>query len=111
MLSKGVPAASSIYSPSMKCDAFGWALMSFSPRVAFGFLEIVEVHVVAHVALGCLLQRLVIPGIIAAVAQRLVDHPAPRLAFAHGCIEGGHVPARLAHLVEGIERRLDDAVL
>jgi hypothetical protein len=56
----------------------------------------VEIHVVAHVALRGLLQRLEIPREVAAVAQRLVDHPAPRLAGAHLGVEGVQIPAPAA---------------
>ena len=43
-------------------------IMSFSPREALLFFEHVEVHVVAHVALRCLLQRLEFPWVVGAVA-------------------------------------------
>src|SRR6218665_2368963 len=106
MLSKTGPGGSSTYSPSMKWEALGCArIVLFPAWIAFGLFEIVEVHVVAHVALGGLLQRLVIPGVIGAVAQRLVDDPAPRLAFAHGGVKGFHVPAGIAHFLEGAQRR------
>jgi hypothetical protein len=48
--------------------------------------------VVAHVALRRLLRWLEVPRMICTVAQRLIDHPAPRLAFTDGCVERRHVP-------------------
>src|SRR6185312_9137813 len=72
-------------------------IMSLSPGKTFLFFEHVEVHVVAHVALRRLLQRLEFPRVVGAVAQRRVDHPAGRLAGPHGGVERRHVPAR-AHL-------------
>src|SRR5689334_9258763 len=105
MLSMTVPLVSSTYSPSMKWEAVGWAFILFSPRIAFGFFEIVEVHVVAHVALRSFLQRLVVPRVVCAVSQRLIDDPAPCLAFAHGGVEVVHVPAGIAHRLESAQRR------
>ena len=65
----------------------------FATWEALVFLKDIQVHVVAHVAFGCFLQRLVVPGKIAAVAQGFVDYPATGLRMAHGGVELGKVPA------------------
>lgn len=52
----------------------------------------IEVHVVAHEALGRLLQRLEIPGKIGAIAQRLIDDQSTRLTFAHLGVKGRQIP-------------------
>jgi hypothetical protein len=62
--------------------------------------------VVAHIALGSLLERLVIPRVIGPVAQRLVDDPPPRLTFAHLGVEGGEIPACFGLGAELVERAL-----
>ena len=41
------------------------------------------------------MQRLVVPRVIAAVAQRLVDDPAAGLRLAHIGVETGKIPAGL----------------
>src|SRR6185312_15438373 len=76
-------------------------IMSLSSGKTFLFFEHVEVHVVAHIALGCLLQRLEFPRVVGPVAQRRIDHPAGRLAGPHGGVEGWHVPARAYLFHEG----------
>ena len=64
----------------------GWGGFSgpilLSPRKPFAFFQRVQIHVVAHVALGGRLQGLVIPRVIGAVAQGLVHHPAAGLGLA-----------------------------
>ena len=50
------------------------------------------------------MQRLVIPGVIAAPTQRLVDHPAAGLTLAHGGVKGGEFPARLGFGAQRGER-------
>ena len=53
----------------------------FATRETLVFLDIVEVHVIAHVTFAGLLQRLVIPRVIPALAQRLVNNPPARLSL------------------------------
>ena len=59
------------------------------------FLKDIKIHVVAHVAFGCLLQRLIVPRIIAAVPQCLIDDPAASLRMADISVKLGQIPARL----------------
>ena len=55
-------------------------------------LKHVQVHMVTHIALRCALQRLVVPGEVGAVAQGLIDYPAPRLALPYVGVEPGKIP-------------------
>ena len=63
------------------------------PWKPFAFFQCVQVHVVAHVTLGCGAQGLVVPWVVGAVAQGLVDHPAAGLGLAHVLVVLGQVPA------------------
>src|SRR5690242_19702332 len=89
--------------PMMTKSASATVCILFAPRKPLALLEDVEVHVVAHVALGCLLQRLEVPRVVGTVAQRRIDDPAARLALAHGGVEGGHVPAGPDLRHEGVD--------
>ena len=67
----------------------------FASWEPLGFLEHIQVHVVAHVTFGCFLERLVVPGVIPALTQGFVNDPAARLAGADLGIETIKVPARI----------------
>mgnify|MGYP007026933963 CR=1 FL=1 len=77
----------------------------FATGEPFAVLKHVQVHVVAHVTLGCGAQGLVVPRVIGTVAQGFVDDPAAGLGFADGGVIGGQVPAGVGHLAEAGEGR------
>ena len=80
------------------------AALSFPARKTFVFFQHVQIHVVAHVALGCLLQRLVIPRVIIAAAQRLVNHPSAGLRLANFGVIARQIPTRLRFRPQGGQR-------
>ncbi|SHK05938.1 hypothetical protein SAMN05444000_1188 [Shimia gijangensis] len=62
-------------------------LCLFSPRKSLTLFQHIQIHVVAHVTLGRVLHRLVVPRRVASFAQRVIDHPTPRLTCPHICIK------------------------
>src|SRR5579871_3132500 len=63
------------------------------PGEARARFEVVEVHAVAHVLFRRVAERLEIPRPDCALRQGGVDETAPMLAFAHGGVERGEIPA------------------
>ena len=61
---------------------------------------------IAHVAFGCFLQRLIIPREVGAVAQGFVDHPPTCLRMAHVGVELGEVPAFFGFCLDRCQRAL-----
>ena len=58
---------------------------------------------IAHVAFGGLLQRLVIPRVIATLPQRLVDDPAAGLTGADIGVISGKVPTGFGLGAQGLQ--------
>ncbi len=61
---------------------------------------------IAHVALGRVAQRLVIPGVIPALAQRLVDDEPARLAGPHLGVELVQIPQSVGFFTQILQRFL-----
>src|SRR5262245_46413276 len=70
------------------------AAFSFAAWKPLIFFQHVQIHVIAHVALGSSLQRLIVPWVIGSMAQRRIDDLPACLAFAHRRVENVEIPAR-----------------